>query len=188
MKNLVLKITIIFLVSSTSIDKAKAQSFGDLTTYELGSIKELQVQLTSNIIVKKSTRNLITIQEGFSPVRLEDEKGVISLSIRSDKLEDQPILVVIEVESINSLVAGGFGKYSIIGIDEKEFTLLNPAAHVFIEGNVSVINLITEHGFTNLEYLTSKEENVLITGRGAFKSSKSLNKGLFSKVIQNRGR
>lgn len=182
MKNLIKIYTTLLaiLFSVTAI----AQETDVLKNHKISEFTELQSQVNTEVIIIKSTRNNILIQgsaEAQNNLLIQEEEGRLAITFQSETIEDQLTRIVIETTGFNSLISGGTGNYFVLGLDQKNLVLMNPAAKVFVSGTLDDIYLTSVNGHTDLSKLSSENEWVELSETASYIESKFSGRNLIAK-------
>ncbi|MEQ9308730.1 MAG: DUF2807 domain-containing protein [Balneolaceae bacterium] len=183
-----IKIYLIILLTSVS-QQGISQNTDHLFTYEVSAFKELQFQVNTEVIIIKSSRNRVLIQgDTFtqSSIVILEQEGRLAIYSKVEPLFKNPTRIVIETSSINSLVSGGTGRYFVLGLDQKQFTLHNPLATVYISGSIDDIVVYSDAGHTDLSDLNTKNERTKISENAGFVKSKHTTKDLLARNTDSK--
>ncbi|MFV1884534.1 MAG: hypothetical protein ACMZ7B_08605 [Balneola sp.] len=184
MKNLIKITTVFALIISVNTN---AQETDVLNNREVSEFTELQSQVNTEVIIIKSTRNNILIQgseEAQKDLLIQEQEGRLAISFQSETIENQLTRIVIETTGFNSLISGGIGNYFVIGLDQKNFVLMNPAAKVSLSGTLDNIYLTSLSGHTDLSKLSTENEWVELSETASYVESKFSGRNLIAKKAE----
>ena len=131
----------------------------EYTTYirnvDVTPFTKVEVSLDTEVILLQSTRNTITLAGDSTfiyktPVSVEN--GTLVLNYQQEP-ENKLYRIIIEYTDLDRLVAGGNGSYFLHKLDTDNLVVFNPAAQVYVSGEIEKLRLVSNEGFNDISKL-----------------------------------
>ena len=143
-------------------------SFAQYTTYlrlvELDPYTQINMNVDSEVILLKSTRDHITFAGDstfIASINVSQDESVLSFNYEKEP-ESKLIRVVIEYKNINTVTTGGNGTYYFHKLNEDNLSIRNPHARIHLNGDADNLTLVSVDGINDVTALNADKMFVQI--------------------------
>ena len=143
-------LAIIMIVAGTQTTFAQYTS--NLRLVELESFNQVEVNADVRVILKKSTRDYITLagdSSFISSVNISNEEGVLAFDYVRDT-EDSLAIVVIEYKDLERVTTGNSGSFYFHELDLDKLEIINPEAKIFLSGAADILRIVSKEGHNDV--------------------------------------
>lgn len=159
--NYLIKTMYVVLIALCTVQGGYAQEVSHIMERELPEFKEIQMETSGEVILKRSHRNFMTLQgdsASLEQIEILEDEGRLALVVDEQRIPR----IVIEYKSLQSLSAGGAGYYIIQNANEKVLNIFNPLSTVSIHGYAKELRLTSYEGLVDLSNASIKEEQLIL--------------------------
>ena len=150
-------LAIIMIVAGTTTTFAQYTSH--LRLVELETFNQVEVNADIRVILKKSTRNYLTLagdSAEIAGIKVTQSEGVLSFDYVTHTA-DTLAIVVLEYTDLEKVMTGSTGKYYFHNLNLVKLDIINPAASVFVSGDAGILRIVSRHGLNDVTAMNASK-------------------------------
>lgn len=152
MKTITKTFTLIIALFLSGSMNSYAQYTNYLRTTELTPYNQIKLNSDVKVILKKSSRNYLSISGdslSVSSIEIKQTDGVLAFDFERD-YEDTLAIVVIEYQNLESVVTGGTGKYYFHQLKLDKLDIINTKASIVLTGVAGLLRITSKEGVNDI--------------------------------------